>query len=696
RIEEAADPLAELRRMPTIREEPATPLRSVNRFFVSDVEDKPWFDDPDGIARCGRPIELDLRVKGIDHELIRLALAKGLPLLLSTKYCAEHMGLPYHQAAIRELERHTRSGEHRLANPERRFTRYGYADLLREDRQYAFSFRLWPGTQRVLLWGDPAMAAAYARHSHFCGSIGLDLCEPLTFKGRQGSGSPGGRNLYADPSARPARCEHENYRYWYRLWGRLLYDPDADPATWRRGLVRDFGRAAAACEAGLAAASRILPLLTTAHLPSAANNSFWPEMYTNMPIVNAGRPHPYGDTPAPKTFTAVSPLDPALFYRIDDYAADWLAGVPCAKYSPLQVADWLEEMATIARRSLAEIAPEEIPAASAFRRLAVDVGVQAGLGLFFAHKLRAGVAYALFRQSGDYAALRDALAAYRSALLAWEELVATAGRIYRTDLAFGEAPHKRGHWADRIAAITADLDDMEAERQGFLASQGDASPTIRHVPLRSPPQGMALDAVRFEATMLGWKQVQAVYLQCRTDPGQPFETHPLTPDPSHPPLWRTTIDLSREPGPVIGCEYSFAALDRDGRTVARWPESGTRVARLFGPIAAPICRHRQPDAFGAGDPLPLSVDVLAAHPAAAPAEVRLHYRRVNQADAIQVLTMDRAGDTFCAVIAAEYTASPFPLLYFFEVRDTLGRAFLWPGLDATKLNQPYFVVRQSR
>ena len=41
-------------------------------------------------------------------------------------------------------------------NGERRFTRYGYADLYQEGRGFDILYRLWPGTQRHLLSADPA------------------------------------------------------------------------------------------------------------------------------------------------------------------------------------------------------------------------------------------------------------------------------------------------------------------------------------------------------------------------------------------------------------------------------------------------------------------------------------------------------------------------------------------------------------
>jgi hypothetical protein len=64
-------------------------------------------------------------------------------------------------------------------------------------------FRIWPGSHRLLLWGDPSSAAAHARTFNFCGSDGGELFEPISFKGRRGSGIPGSRCAYADTSLNP-------------------------------------------------------------------------------------------------------------------------------------------------------------------------------------------------------------------------------------------------------------------------------------------------------------------------------------------------------------------------------------------------------------------------------------------------------------------------------------------------------------
>ncbi len=294
-----------------------------------------WSTVFDGVKRCGRKVEIDLHAKGIDQGMIDLALATGMPVKVSPKFWAEHMGMPYHQADIRDQEipkpDHRDSGLMALSTGSRSFTRYGYADLMREDRRFDILWRIWPGTQRLLLWADPVFAAGYARAFQFCGSKGVEIMEPLSFKGRRGSGISGGRCAYADASLRP-RWDWEKYLDTYRVWGRKLYNPDAKIEV----------------EPALAAASRILPIVTTAHLPSAANNNYWPEIYTNQSLVELTKTE-YTDTPSPKVFGNTSPLDPQLFSRINDFADELLKGERSGKYSPIEVAQWLEDLAGVAQ-----------------------------------------------------------------------------------------------------------------------------------------------------------------------------------------------------------------------------------------------------------------------------------------------------------------------------------------------------------
>jgi hypothetical protein len=433
------------------------------------------------VKGCGRTIEIDMHAKGVDEKMIDIAVATGMPVKLGAKYSAEHQSLGYQQADIRALEipkpGHAGEGPFSLSSGARSFTRYGYADFLKAGSRYKLLFRLWPGTQRHLLSADPEMAAAYGRTAHFCGAVGLDLMEPLTFKGREGSGQPGGRCAYADAGLNP-KYDWQKFELYYRVWGRRLYDPDADPEVWRRWMRAGVGASAAPMETAVAQASRMLPLVTSAHLPSASNHSFWPEISTNMPIVIGSEPSPYSDTPEPKCFGTVSPLDPETFSTVEEHAGDLLAGSANPKYSPIDGSQWLEDSAAAASDALdAARLGSAAQRSSAFLRIQADVQIQVGLGQFFAAKMRAGVLYAVFQQSQESQAGLEALNQYRMAREAWVA-AAHAGAVYRNDIAYGSTPMRRGHWSDRLAAIDKDILALAAQ-VGVSPDNAQATPDAR-------------------------------------------------------------------------------------------------------------------------------------------------------------------------------------------------------------------------
>jgi hypothetical protein len=442
-----------------------------------------WKTVFEAISGCGRKIEIDMHAKGVTQTMIDIAVNTGMPVKLGAKYSAEHESLGYNQADIRELEipptDHQATGPMSISNGSRRFTRYGYADYFQEGSPSRILYRLWPGTQRHLLSGDPEMAAAYGRTSHFCGAAGLDICEPLTFKGREGSGSPGGRCAYADASLNP-KADWKKFEYYYRVWGRRLYDPDADPETWRRYLRSDFGPGAIPVETAVANASRVLPLLTSAHLPSAANHEFWPEIYDNMPIVLGSEPSPYGDTPTPKCFGTVSPLDPQLFSTIVDHAGDLLAGRCNARYSPIEVAQCLEDFTAASTQALGEARLQSTSKTTPeFRRMEEDVLIQIGLGRFFAAKLRSGVLFEIYQKSGNPEAGKLALAQYKTARQEWVSMATRAKSVYVADIGYGETAKRRGNWSDRLPGIDKDIAAMQEKLQAPPTPSADAHKAIQ-------------------------------------------------------------------------------------------------------------------------------------------------------------------------------------------------------------------------
>ena len=148
-------------------------------------------------------------------------------------------------------------------------------------------YRIWPGTQRLLLWARPGVRGRRTRaRSSSAESCGVEVMEPLSFKGRKGRALPGARTAAMPMRALKPQLGLGEVSDTYRVWGRSSTTPMRSPMSGSALLRTQFGAAAPDAENALAAASRILPIVTTAHMPSAANNNYWPEIYTNMSMVD--------------------------------------------------------------------------------------------------------------------------------------------------------------------------------------------------------------------------------------------------------------------------------------------------------------------------------------------------------------------------------------------------------------------------
>ncbi|HUO97182.1 MAG TPA: hypothetical protein VMU01_00855 [Rhizomicrobium sp.] len=542
-----------------------------------------------GAAGAGRRIEIDLHAKGIDNTMIENALTTGMPVNVSPKFAAEHLGLPYHQADIRPSEipapGAVGTGLFTLTAGQRSFTRYGYADLMRDDRKYTVRTRVFYGTQRILASGDTQSAAAYGRAFQFCGMTGAELMEPLTFRGRRGSAVPAiARDGYAARKL-AAKYDWQKYEYWYRTWGRMMFDPAGDPEDCRRS----FGAGARHLEQALASASMILPLITQGISESAACDGYWPEVYYNMPMASEASGD-WWDTPKPRTFQNVTALDPQLFSTCSEYAGELMS--ECSgKYSPLEVAMRLDGLADATSTALnAAGAVKSVPD----QRLAIDAEMQALLARFFAAKLRAGVLFAMFEKTRDRATLEASIRFYRTARDHWAKLADRANGAYAADISISDRFTERGQWRDRLALIDADIAGAEAMAATATASQQN----------------------------------------------DPYLAKAVAAMPAH-----------RDPLP---------------------------------------CVHRAPAGFAPGQAVELVIAVREGLSSA-----KLLYRHVNQGERWNSATMDSQADGWHGSIPAAYTASPFPLQYYFEFRSAPDRAWLCPGFNDDLLNQPYIVLRRA-
>lgn len=406
----------------------------------------------------GRKIEIDMHGKNVVEEHLQAVLDSKATAVISPKKTAEQSGLPYHHASIRKNERNS------IPDPPTKLlipgtSRYGYSNFLQEGRRWGVVHRLWPGTQRQLLWGDPAFAAGFGRAAYFCGSDGIEWYEPLSFHGRGGTGELGDKTSYSDTSLKPSGYAFHKFLYTYRVWGRCIYNPNTDPGAWKRFLDKRFGKGADAMEIALGNASRVIMLASTIQAASASWLDFWPEVFEGLNITDGMPIHPTKDCMNPQRLT--STFDPQLFAEIDLYAEALLTGneYELDKYTPLEVATWWENMSNTALSKIKEARSLVLNTNDAeFRRYDIDIRIMAHIGLYYGRKWRAAILYSIYRKTNDTKAKKEAVAMYTSAIEAWQQ-ASEIGSVYKP---FPQGKKQSGVWSDRTPLFIADRDAMAA------------------------------------------------------------------------------------------------------------------------------------------------------------------------------------------------------------------------------------------
>src|SRR5438045_3691630 len=111
------------------------------------------------------------------------------------------------------------------------------------------------------------------------------------------------------------------------------------------------------------------------------------------------------------------------------------------------------------------------------------------------------------------------------------------------------------------------------------------------------------------------------------------------------------------------------------------------------------CHHTPAEQFEPGKPLEisLSLDKTSGE------KVNLLYRQADQSQRWRTAEMQSRDRQYRSAIPADYTQSPYPLLYYFEIHgdrrgiwDARPPTTIYPGFSPDLSNQPYFVVRSNR
>ena len=459
----------------------------------------------DVAAETGRPLILDLRAKGLTDSMIDHAFSRGLAVEVPTKYWCEHAALPYHIPVMRSEE---------LAQLDNfnHSRRYSYADMLRKPRSYDVIYRLWNyGSTNLFLWGDADYARRFSLSCGLSGSAGFQINTPLSLKYGHELSHKTAWNTFVKEELRTGEWEDERFWMWYTVFGRLGYNPDTDPSVWLDEFDSRFGEAGRTLEKTLAAASRIIPLVTTAHMPVHPSLRYWTEMNTGWALFaenNLNKPAHY-DFQSDITYGTSEPSDHGLFYGIDEYADDITSGKLAGKYSPLQVADWLDELARETEAGL-EYSENLIgeKRCSEYLAMRVDLSMLCDFARYHAEKMRSALALAFWRLKKDRSYLADAMVLLDSAIDYWSALAEAGSENYYHDLNFSSAGSetRRGTWAD----LTVELERDRKTLAEILGTNGpDESRTLFRIwQARPSAVGLSCPSARFPETAHGGEALQ--------------------------------------------------------------------------------------------------------------------------------------------------------------------------------------------
>lgn len=421
-----------------------------------------WNRCTDAVADCaaetGRPLILDLRAKGLTDEMISHAFSRGLSVEVPTKYWCEHAALPYHITAMRSEE---------LAKLDNynHSRRYSYADMLRKPRFYDVIYRLWNyGSTNLFLWGDADYARRFSLSCTLSGSSGFQINTPLSLKYGQELSHKNAWSIFIKDELRFGRWEDERFWMWYISFGRLGYNPDTNPRVWKDEFFERFGTAGDPLEKALAVSSKIIPFVTTIHMPVHPSLRYWTEMNTGWALFaenNLNKSEDY-DFVKGITYGSTEPSDHGLFYGIDEYAEDCNSGKLTGKYSPLQAAAWLEEMALETERFLGVALPLIHNREAEFLAMQLDLAMLCDFARYHTYKIRAAYALALWHTGKEKGRLSDAVLLLDSAIEYWQALAKKGKENYYHDLNFSSAASKtrRGTWADLTPELLADKNTL--------------------------------------------------------------------------------------------------------------------------------------------------------------------------------------------------------------------------------------------
>ena len=272
-----------------------------------------------------------------------------------------------------------------------------------------------------------------------------------------------GSECYIPAKDYMTKLDHDQWQYayerqwlFYKLWGRLLYNPDTPDETFKNDFILKYGKKAASLLEAYSMASR-MPLHYASFIDVNNDKSLYSEgilsryrrdesefLNVNLMIDKSSLDPDYLSI---KTFVD----------RLQNNKA-----IKNGELTPLALAD---ELNALSKRTFGLVQGIEPGNDVALRYEIEDVKVWAKLADYLAEKIRGGVAYYTFQKTKDKSEQKKAIDHLKKALKEWDAVIALTEPIYKTVplTHFHYRKDNKFHWSKLRDAVKRDIEIVEKD-----------------------------------------------------------------------------------------------------------------------------------------------------------------------------------------------------------------------------------------
>jgi hypothetical protein len=374
-------------------------------------------------------------------DMLQLIGDNSDDFLIQAKFNGEQLAAPYAIVGGGLVNRH--------------LTSYSYENYLDAPTPYTFVFQIRTcGTHRIFRYASYERTVRTVISQSMGGSAGFTLEPPHAFYPQ--------RDYYHRPEDRYSEWTLRRDELLYLLFGRLSYDRSTPERVFRAALARRIGTDA--LWPRVQAASDIVPWIQQAMTCGFDHRDYAPELEVSTTVAQWAAP----PAAVPASHCAhLGPFDDFAIASPYELAADLANGRPTTRLTPLEVASIVLADASAARQ----------PAVSVQGPEATDVVREtealADLGEYFAFKLRAATALAVYQRTADARYLTWARDQSAQSTAAYQRLAAATAYVLPFEdrlrmSQFGLTPF---HWSQQLPRLDQEAAAIDAVESAVAATR---------------------------------------------------------------------------------------------------------------------------------------------------------------------------------------------------------------------------------